>query len=183
MINFAKAIEQETNRATAELRRTVFLYPDGTFKRAIEWSAWLWCTYIKEFKAQRRNIKNPDTTIVQIGCPVVSLTKYLPESTDYVENEDGTVEITLPETLTAEIETFDNPAIAFEEWKQSCPFVEGISKRKRVSDAVSTLYKESQPATITSVMRQILAFPIERKSLVECADFLSGIKSQLAQII
>ena len=183
MIDYAKAIEQENNRATAELRRTVYLYPDGTFKRAIEWSAWLWCKYIKEFKAQRRTIKNPDATIVQIGCPVASLTKYLPEGTDYVENQDGTVEITLPDTLASEIEAIDNPTIAFEEWKQSCPFVDGGSKKKRVSDAVSAFYNESQPTTITSVMRQILAFPIERKSLVECADFLSVIKSQLAQII
>jgi hypothetical protein len=51
------------------------MYPEGSFMRAFDYSAWLWCKYIKDFKAIRRKIKDSDETVVQIGCPLSSLSK------------------------------------------------------------------------------------------------------------
>jgi len=39
MIDFDSVIQNESRRATTEQARTIYLYPEGTFLRAFDWSA------------------------------------------------------------------------------------------------------------------------------------------------
>ncbi len=47
MTDLKEAIEKEKKRDTAAQARIMYFYKEGTFLRAYEWSAWLWCKYIK----------------------------------------------------------------------------------------------------------------------------------------
>ncbi len=57
---------------------TIYLFAEGLFYRAYEWSAWLCCRYVNEFKVTRRELKNENGSIVFIGFPVASLSKFVP---------------------------------------------------------------------------------------------------------
>ena len=80
MTDFNIVTATESRRTTNQEIRTLYLYPEGNFMRAFEWSAWLWCKYIKEFKAIRRKIKDTGGTIVQIGCPIASFAGHIPKA-------------------------------------------------------------------------------------------------------
>ena len=184
MIDFDKVTENESRRATPEQARTIYLYPEGTFLRAFEWSAWLWCKYITDFKPMRRKLKNSDASVVQIGCPISSFDKHLPEDAAKVYNEDGTVVVTLSPAAVADDTDTEAMSDEVEEWKNSVAFAPVNARQKPDNSSVARTYAAAEPRTsITGVMQQILAFPIEKKSFLECALFLSDIKAQLAHLI
>lgn len=57
----------EQDRPDSQSVRVVHLFLEGSFLRAYEWSAWLCCRYLNEFKATRRQIKNTVQDFVFIG--------------------------------------------------------------------------------------------------------------------
>ena len=60
-------VEQESRRQAAD-RGDVHLYKEGTFLRAYDWSAWLCCHYLHDFKVNKRLFKNAiPLTEVQAG--------------------------------------------------------------------------------------------------------------------
>ena len=67
MTDFKQILEKEASRTTSEQIRAIYLYPEGNFMRAFERSAWLWCKYVKDFKAIRRKVKDTGDIVVQIG--------------------------------------------------------------------------------------------------------------------
>lgn len=180
MTDFNIVLENEKKRSDVKEVRKIYMYPEGSFMRAFDYSAWLWCKYIKDFKAIRRKIKDSDETVVQIGCPLSSLSKHLPEEAVMEQNPDGSVVITLTENIIPDDADLAEMASVAEDWMLSCRQVsESVAKPKKVPAE----YFERQPLTITGIMQQILAFPIENKSMAECVSFLSGIKIQLAKLI
>ncbi len=89
----------ESRRVTAEQCRTVYLFQEGTFYRAYEWSAWLCVRYIQQFKTTKRMFKNEDASIVFVGFPVTSLEKYTVSGAEVTVAEDKSVCLVLPETI------------------------------------------------------------------------------------
>lgn len=179
MTDFNLVLENEKKRSDVKEVRKIYMYPEGSFMRAFDYSAWLWCKYITEFKAIRRKIKDSNETVVQIGCPLSSLSKHLPEEAVMEQNPDGSVVITLSENMIPDNADLAEMSSVAGEWMQSCQQVaENSSKQKKIP----TECFERQPLTITGIMQQILAFPIENKSMAECVSFLSGIKIQLAKL-
>ncbi len=181
MSELKELIEKERQRDTVQKARVMYFYKEGSFMRAYEWSAWLWCKYVKDFSPTHRKAKQVDGTIIHIGCPVTSLSKHLPEGASNVFNEDGSASISLPETLIPDDTDLAAMASEAEQWKQSFPVAEP-AKKKPDTEGVSDAFPP-QSATITGLMQQILAFPVEKKSPMECAEFLSDLKIQLAKLI
>lgn len=71
MAQLKDILEIERNRSEKGTYSTIYLFPEGTFYRAYEWSAWLCCRYINQFKATRRELKGEQgETVVFIGFPV-----------------------------------------------------------------------------------------------------------------
>lgn len=66
---------------TLEKDRTdssIHLFQEGSFFRAYEWSAWLCCWFISQFKVTHRKLKNIESSVVFVGFPVASLEKFTP---------------------------------------------------------------------------------------------------------
>ena len=47
--------EQEKQRMASGIRNELHLYREGTFLRAYEWSAWLACRFLHDFKVHSRD--------------------------------------------------------------------------------------------------------------------------------
>lgn len=55
MSQLKEILEKEKDRGSMEQCGVIHLFREGTFYRAYEWSAWLCCRYISQFKATRRD--------------------------------------------------------------------------------------------------------------------------------
>ena len=176
----AEILEIEKRRAIDSNYATIYLYAEGSFYRAYEWSAWLCCRYINQFKTTKRELKNENgATIVYIGFPVTSLSRYTPENTSTVTREDQVVELNLPieEVSGAEIESLQKD---FQNWKNSVPIA--VSKKSSVREDLKNGGGE-QPHRMTEIMFKILAYPLEQKSPMECMSFIAELKQQITSLL
>lgn len=178
MAKLSDILGAERQRSDAESRRVIHLYLEGSFLRAYEWSAWLCCRYVNGFKATRRVVKGTDDSIVFIGFPVTSIYKYRAEGREICSIDDRNYDIILAENLVQQ----DLNDADFNNWKQSIQLSES-KKKQQDATALSAITSTAQPVSLTGIMQQILAFPIERKSPLECMVFMADVKQQLAAII
>ena len=94
-------IEQENLQLQTGNYRDVHLHKEGSFLRAYDWSAWLCCHYLHDFKVNKRAFKGIDEPVAYIGFPETSLQKWLPEGAEQrVESEKHLV-IQLPEVMVS----------------------------------------------------------------------------------
>lgn len=178
-------IEQERQFVQTGKPHDVHLHKEGTFLRAYDWSAWLCCHYLHDFKVNKRQFKGIDEPVAYIGFPETSLQKWMPEGAEQrVEGEKHLV-LTLPEAMVTD--DFDVLTAAYAEWKNTIPLTEsqsGLRKRGGGKDVIDGDYNlAGQPATLTGIMQRILAFPIESRSPLECMTFLADVKRQLAALV
>ena len=181
MAQIKDILEVERNRSEKGTYITIYLFPEGTFYRAYEWSAWLCCRYISQFKATRRELKGEQgETVVFVGFPVTSLGKFLPENAQMVTNEDKTVSITLPVSVFQEGEDAEALRNAFEHWKKSVPLA--TSRKGTVKEDLKNA-SDVQPRRMSEIMLRILAFPVEQKTPMECMNFIAEIKQDIAKLL
>ena len=179
-----EVVTQEDSRTTAD-RMELHLWKEGTFLRCYDWSAWLACRYLHEFKVSKRVFKGIDEAVAYIGFPETSLTKWLPEGAEQrVEGEKHLVIRLTDAMMTDELETMQ---VAYTEWKEAIPLTEanpGIRKRSEgKAFGLGDDPPQSLPATLTSIMQRILAWPIESKSPLESMAFLADVKHQIAGLV
>lgn len=197
MAQLKDIVEIEKNRDDLAKCRTAWLYRDGSFLRAYEWSAWLFVKYINDFKVSNRQVKSLGQVLAMIGFPPASMEKFTPEGAQVSPQQDGSIVVELPSSLIPEDTDIQILAAEYEEWKNSLPVAESkIAKKERdaPSGDASTVgtwsaasphqcQTQPQPTTLTGIMQQILAYPLEQKSPVENMMFLSEIKLQLSSLI
>lgn len=183
MAQLKEILEIERNRMFNGPYSTIYLFQEGTFFRAYEWSAWLCCRYVNQFKATRREQKissEVDSTLVFIGFPITSLSKYLPEDAHTATNEDKSVTITLPLSIFNESEDQKSLLEDYNHWKQSIPLT-ATRKGSLKEDLKNVL--DAPPHRLSEVMLRVLAFPIEQKTPMECMSFIAEIKQQLTTLL
>ncbi|MBQ7684234.1 MAG: hypothetical protein IJT48_07070 [Bacteroidaceae bacterium] len=178
-------IEQERQQVQTGRFRDVHLHKEGTFLRAYEWSAWLCCRYLHDFKVNKRQFKGIDDPVAYIGFPETSLPKWTPEGSEQRVEAEKHLVLTLPEAMVT-----DEPEVlasAFSEWKQALPLAESSQATGKKGGKVPGLIDEEpfgdSPPTLTSIMQRVLAYPIESKSPLESMTFLADIKQRLATLI
>ena len=164
--------------------RDVHLHKEGTFLRAYDWSAWLCCRYLHDFKVNKRRFKDVDDPVAYIGFPETSLMKWMPEGAEQrVEGEKHLV-MELPQIMISD--SAEEMAVAYAEWKEGIPLAEsnpGLRKRDGGKGTGEDADTDGGTASLTSIMQRVLAFPIESKSPLESMTFLADIKRQLASLI
>ena len=183
MAQLKDILEIERKRISQGPHNTIYLFPEGTFYRAYEWSAWLCCRYMNQFKATRREQKTEltdDATTVFIGFPITSLAKYLPEEPRVATNDDKSVAITLQPSVFPETESAELLLEDFRNWKNSVPMAQ--PKKTSLRDDLKG-GAEIQPHRLSEVMLRVLAFPVEQKTPMECMAFIAEIKQQLASLL
>lgn len=178
-------IENERQLVQTGQTRDVHLHKEGSFLRAYDWSAWLCCRYLHDFKVNKRQFKGIDDAVTYIGFPETSLQKWTPEgAVQRVEGEKHLV-MTLPELIVSG--DLDEMTADFNQWKESIPLTEsqpGLRKRGGGRGLENSAEEDTdQPATLTSIMQRVMAFPIESRSPLESMTFLADVKRQLAALI
>lgn len=174
----------EGERSEPGQYRVVHLFSEGSFLRAYEWSAWMLCRYVHQFKVTRRAFKGVDEAVAFIGFPKTSLAKFMPEGCAVRALDEKHSVAELPMNLPdAEVEALANE---FTAWKEGVPLAEPSGKGRPTSASSVPLAETQQPlhfTTLTDAMRAVLAFPLEKRSPIECMLFLAELRGQLASFI
>ncbi|WP_111898889.1 hypothetical protein [Pseudoprevotella muciniphila] len=168
--------ERERTKDATQCHR-VHLWHEGSFMRAYDWSAWLMCRFVHEFKATKRQFKDIDAPVVYIGFPKTSLQKFVPDGCVPKDVEDKHTVIDLPIDVTNDV--LETMRAEYAQWVEKQPLSTSQQKEKstsRQSEAIS-------PSSISEVMHTIMSFPVESKSPIDCMMFLAEIKAHLARLI
>lgn len=181
MAKLKEILETVSQRVTGERSRMIHLFQEGTFLRAYEWSAWLCVRYIQDFKATKRMFKNEDASVVFVGFPVSSLTRYTPEGAEVTVTEDKGVAMLLSEGVFQGMTDVDRLRADFENWKESVPLTESSKRDAKIP--IGGDVSVSHSGRLTDIVYRILAYPIEQKSPLESMQFLAEIKRSIAEII
>ena len=152
-------LKTEQQRQVNDDWRVVNLYQEGSFYRAYECSAWLYCVCIKEFKVTHRTMKGIDKSVAFIGFPVSSLSKWMPENVIVRQVADKHLTLVLPDSMQTELNSTDEYQKAFTEWKSSIPV---ITKDKNEARDEREVAKRNSPS-LFGIMQQIMSFPVESK--------------------
>lgn len=152
-------LKTEQQRQVNDDWRVVILYQEGSFYRAYECSAWLYCVCIKEFKVTHRTMKGIDKSVAFIGFPVSSLSKWMPENVIARQVADKHLTLVLPDSMQTELNSTDEYQKAFTEWKSSIPV---ITKDKNEARDEREVAKRNSPS-LFGIMQQIMSFPVESK--------------------
>ena len=177
----------EKDRMTTDKWNVIHLFNEGAFWHAYEWSAWLIKTVaypVGELKVTHKQISNSETTCAFVGFRIASLDKFIPNRLNEVHsNSRIDITIELPQKEDGFVSTFEEMQKAFETWKQEQPLKTEDENKNNGGKQQGTSQRVMAPSKLTEIMAQILAWPVEQKTPLECINFISDIKRQLAAII
>ncbi len=165
-----------------------YLYREGNFMRAYEWSAWLFVKCSPDLKVTTRQVKAVGQAVSMIGFPPASLEKYAPKGALIEPQTDGSIVVTLTPDMMPDDTDIQAIASEYEQWKAQQPITDSKPAKKEPDggdDPFDDPYTPHRPrhVSLTSVMRQILAYPLERKSPMECVEFVAELKRQVISLI
>lgn len=183
MANLKDIVETEKKRETIEDCRVAYLYREGGFYRAYEWSAWLFVRHVSDFKVTCRMIKSLEQPVSFIGFPLTSAGKFMPDGFQMTPNADGSMQVTFSQNMISDDVDPAALSVEFEMWKQALPVTESLKNKKERADEESHFGVQVQPQSLTQIMQKVLAYPIESKSPMESMTFLAEIKKQLSALI
>lgn len=169
-----------------------YLYKEGNFWHAYEWSAWLLISSLcdaegrfvdekKRLKVSHKRLKSADKSYLMIGFPVSSLPKYMPESV--------TPELTSGETfeVSYSFDFGDMPLEdiqkTFDTWKEHIPIEEGKKQKEPEMNGDGLSRSSRNAGSLTGIMNQILSFPLVQKTPMECMQFIGSLKRQITELI
>ena len=175
MPQLKEIIEKERERGTAAQCATIHLFREGSFYRAYEWSAWLAVRHFPEMKVTHRLLKGGED-IVFVGFPLTSLERYTPGEATVEPVDDKCVDIVLPPAT----EDSESKQADFANWKQAQPLTD--ASKKKVEERRQEEQRNAHPR-LTDIMLDIMAYPIEQHSPMECMAYLSDVKQRLSQIL
>ena len=185
-------LEYEKLRQDPQSWNKIYLHKDGKFFRAYEWSAWLIKTAVctEEMQKQRGDQKmlqaNRYVTkkgeYVSVGFPLESLAKFMVgfDGFDPSTVEDY-AEFALASTDDAST-SYEELNAAFETWKQSLPEKDTKQGQKPVHGGAG-VDTEGGRVGMFQILSQVLSYPIESKTPAENAEFIAGLKRQLASLL
>ena len=193
--NLTDILSNELSREDQSSCNIIHLYKDNGFYRAYEFSAWLICTFCytdelckingtkyKPLNVTRKRIKNSDKneTFCFIGFPFNSLEKFIPEK---ITQQFNIIDDTSVDILINNIENFASykeVLNTFNKWKESI----SIAKDKNESvqqNKQNNGFQTNQPK-LSVILSQVLSFPIEQKTPIDCMMFISDLRKQLSEI-
>ena len=191
MAKISEILEIEKERTDVSSWNVIHLFKEGGFYRAYNWSAWLIVTVAyndevrkgqsdrKPLNVSRKRVKNGDGDFAFVGFPLKSMEKFIPYQTAFTPINDSQIDISIELPATDAEISYEVLSQSFEDWKQSVPIQEDKPKREGVSPDEAV---QASPRSITQVMQQVLSFPLESRTPMECMSFISLLKQQLAAL-
>ena len=179
MPTISEIYETEHGRETYD---AIHLFAEGNFWRAYEISAWLFTRVIHEFKVTKRLMKGIEDPVTFIGFPRTSLDKWLPKEAQMEKVDEKHIVISAPDGCV-DADSVEELKGMFEIWKDNIEVSAPSKQNAQNSSPVHHTDSNVQDISITGVMREILAFPIESKTPMESMLFLAELKKKLSKII
>lgn len=177
MAKLTEILDAEKQRESPQEQRQILLWPDGSFYRAYEWSAWLCVRYIKQFKTTRREIKSVGTDMVFVGFPQTSLEKFVIDGVQLCQSADnGHCLLILPEGLVVP-DAGSSLDQDYMNWRNTLPVISSKDKDK------DTLRIPANPVSLTGIMKRILEFPVESSTPIDCLQFIAELKKQASSML
>lgn len=173
--------KEEAVRLSSGIRNELHLYQEGSFLRAYNWSAWLACRFLNEFKVNKRQFKDVGDAVAFIGFPEKSLDKWLPEGVEQTAVAEKHLVLRLPDVLLGNDP--DSLMNDYNTWMESIPLTATKEASKKNTSGVERAKSSAGAETLTAIMQQILAWPVENRSPLESMTFLADVKVRLAALI
>lgn len=162
----------------------IHFHMEGSFWRAYEWSAYLARNFpsglddSQRLKAIRKSAKGNEGGYVQVGLQLSSFDKYFPNVTD----DSGVFEmadkhIIIHSRRFFEDADFSDYSSVLDKWKADIR-VGGKKRRTKGGDGIET----TESVSMESLIREITAYPMESKTLIESMQFLAHIRDAAAKI-
>ncbi len=102
MFTLTKEIINQENGRSSTNSMELHLHQEGAFLRAYDWSAWLACRYLHDFKVNKRVFKSIDEPVAYIGFPATSLEKWIPEGAEQRFEDEKDLVVRLPELMMSD---------------------------------------------------------------------------------
>lgn len=186
-MTYEEAINKEKRETVDDLFK-IHLYLESDWWRAYEWSAYL-CNIFpnnldanNKLKPTHKDSKNLENGIILVGLKQGSFTKYLPNVTPSIVDTKHMV-IDVSEQIKDEDITLDSYKDKLTEWKKSVPIKQQSEKEKQVTSQTVIVKEQGSKSNIMAIMQEVLAYPIENKTLIENTMFISHLKSELTKLI
>lgn len=144
---------------------TIRLIKSGEFYRAYNHSAWLFQCCITEHKVIRKYVKALNSDIYYIGFPEKSLFTNIGERNSIKTDLGFDIQLSSNEIPDEE---------GFETWKKT---IETNHSSKGDYNSLPLTGAEAE----REVVKRIREFPLESKSLVDCAVFLAELRKLLVE--
>lgn len=174
-------IDIEERKATDDLYKIHFINENGWW-RAYEWSAYLCQNFpcnlkpSERLKVTHKQNDKIENGIVLVGLMLSSFGKYLPsvEAPNITSNHFIVDAKTIFTNTDFSIDTYKQQ---LNEWKNSFPYK--TESKKQTNTAKTTV----DTTTLTAVMQEILAYPLECKSPLDNTMYISDLKNKLLKLL
>jgi len=200
MAKIADILKIEQDRQEPEKWNVIHLFKEGPFWHGHEWSAWLikvvcYTEAVREqtkdkkvLRVIHKQISKNEATYVFVGFQIKSLEKFIPQRQSFSQPDDDHIDITieLPTPSDGTELNYERLQQAFEKWKSEQPIkTDDNTQSETVSVPARSghPHHEMAPRRLTEIMSDILAWPIEQKTPLECINYISDIKQQLAALL
>ena len=173
-----ESIEIERNKKSNE----IVLIKDNNWWRAYEESAYL-CRYFipnlndsDRLKPTHKQFKETNDSCIFVGFPVNSLSKYLPNIDDRILYSE---DMNIAYIDIYDFTVLDNAKEKFLDWKNSIP---AKSKNAASKDNRQNTNNDRY-IQLMLLTQEILAYPIENKTMLDNISFISNLKRKVLNII
>lgn len=154
-------IIDKVNIDTAKQENEIILFLEGTFWKAYEKSAWLFCHAVKPYAVKKKFVKAAGMDIVSIGFPQ---TVDLP----LCQYHD------MPDVKVLRVDNADVEKPDFDKWKEELPYTDKKDVQPLPEAAQDT---ENLPERDKDyVLRKISTFPVESMTPFDCMLFIMEMK-------
>lgn len=153
---------------------TIFLYKEGGWWRAYEWSSYL-CANIKlhnKLKPIHRKLKGSDNGIIFVGLQSISFSKYFGDLLIH-HITDNIIEIDVSNYFNNTLIALANHQDILDNWKDTIP----IKNQNKKDNSNIIENKTNTEHNINDLLKMIINYQLESKSLIESVQFISELKN------
>lgn len=192
MPKLKEVMEMEGKRSTMEECVRMHVFREGKFFHLYEWSAWLLVIVEKmDLKVTHKEIKNLDGTLLMVGFPESSREKFLPGDASTETLDENAFDVLVPMEKLGENATPERLAKVYAQWKASVPVEKPKEKTGRDEGKENTEGSARMTASgdahgaravrpVSAIMHDIMRFPVESHTPLDCMFFLVKLKEELS---
>lgn len=158
----------------------IHLFLENDWWRAYEWSAWLCRNYpnsldeSNKLKPTHKSLENVENGLILVGLKLNHFDKYMPKA-KVISVNDRHIIVDTKEVLSNL--DFNSYKPILNKWKDNTPLRQEEPKNRKEKPL------QTSQISLTSIMREILAYPLESRTPIENMEFIRDIKNKVLKLI